>query len=80
MPYAYVLNVSDEWIEKLNFVKEINKNQKTKNAVATVAVASIVMNKTTKSVKGLMKGSAIAVLILNAIANAKSGNIRKLKK
>lgn len=80
LPYAYVLNVSDEWIEKLNFVKEINKNQKTKNAIATVAVASIVMNKTTKSVKGLMKGSAIAVLILNAIVNAKSGNIRKLKK
>ncbi len=80
LPYAYVLNVSDEWIGKLNFVKDINKNQKTNKAVATVVVTSAIMNKTTKNVKGLMRSSIIASVIVNLIANAKSNNIKRMKK
>lgn len=80
LPYAYVLNVSDEWIDKLNFVKEINKNQKTNKAVASVVVTSAIMNKTTKNVKGLMRSSIIASVVISAIANAKSNNIKRMKK
>ena len=28
IPYAYVLNVSNEWIENYNFVKTINKKER----------------------------------------------------
>ena len=34
MPYAYVLNVSDEWIEQFNFVKKINSKERKNTAIA----------------------------------------------
>ena len=34
LPYAYVLNVSDEWIEQFNFVKKINSKERKNTAIA----------------------------------------------
>ena len=39
IPYAYVLNVSDEWIEKYNFVKTINKKERNE-IIAGIALLS----------------------------------------
>lgn len=39
IPYAYVLNVSNEWIEKYNFVKTINKKERNE-IIAGIALLS----------------------------------------
>ncbi len=41
LPYAYVLNVSNEWIDQFNFVKTINKKERKDIALALGALVAI---------------------------------------
>ncbi len=41
LPFAYVLNVSNDWIEKFNFIKTINKKERKDTAIAIGALAAL---------------------------------------
>ena len=43
LPYAYVLGVSDEWIGKLNFVKEINSKNRKNTALAVGVIGAVML-------------------------------------
>ena len=41
MPYAYVLNISNEWIDDFNFVKTINKKERKEMALALGSLVAL---------------------------------------
>lgn len=43
LPYAYVLGVSDEWIDKFNFVKEINSKNRRDIALAVGVIGAVML-------------------------------------
>ena len=55
LPYAYVLNVSDKWIEQFNFIKQINQKDKKDMSVALgILAVGMVLGQTTEILGGLM--------------------------
>ena len=43
IPYAYVLNVSNEWIENFNFVKTINKKERNEIIACISLLAAVLL-------------------------------------
>ena len=59
LPYAYVLGVSDEWIDKFNFVKEINSKNRRDIALAVGVIgAAMLFGGAAEILGGLLGGSS----------------------
>ena len=59
MPYAYVLNVSNEWIEEFNFVKTIDKKNRKETTLALgLLVALFVFGEGVEILGGLFGGGS----------------------